>query len=156
MWEVTSMCRLLVDTNVLLDAVDPSRPDCAAARGVLDRCNGWGEFGMACALSLKNVYYITGRMYGEAKARELVRNLMDLLVIAPVDAEVCSMAFESNEPDFEDGIIRACAELNGADFIITRDAAAFANSKIRSVSATEYLQIAKAADEARDWRKELV
>lgn len=156
MWGVTSMCRLLVDTNILLDAVDPTRPDCAAARGVLDRCNGWGEFGMACSLSLKDVYYITSKIYGEDKARELVRSLMRLLVIAPVDAEVCNMALASNEPDFEDGIIRACAELNGADFIITRDAAAFANSKVRSVTATEYLQIAKAADEARDWRKELL
>lgn len=111
---------------------------------------------MACSLSLKDVYYITSKIYGEDKARELVRSLMRLLVIAPVDAEVCNMALASNEPDFEDGIIRACAELNGADFIITRDAAAFANSKVRSVTATEYLQIAKAADEARDWRKELL
>lgn len=48
----------------------------------------------------------------------------------------------SNEPVFEDGLIRACAELNGADFIITRGKDAFAKSKVRSVTAAEYLDLA--------------
>ena len=79
---------------------------------------------------------------------------MGLLVIAPVDAEVCDLALNSNEPDFEAGIIRACAELNDADFIITRDKAAFANSKVRSVDAAEYLQIARANDIGYPWDQE--
>lgn len=156
MWEVNSMCRLLVDTNILIDAWISEREGSDDACEVLNLCNGNGEFGMVCALSLKDVYYILSKHYGKDSALRAVRNLMSLLVIAPVDAEVCDMALNSNEPDFEDGIIRACAELNGADFIITRDAAAFANSKIRSVTATEYLRIAKEADEARDWWQELV
>lgn len=136
------MCRLLIDTNVLLDASMPLRPESADACEVLKLCNGNGEFGMACALSFKDVYYIIGKRYGEAEARNAVRNLMGLLAIAPVDAEVLDMAARSNEPDFEDGIVRAAAELNGADFIITRDKAAFAKSKVRAVSASEYLKIA--------------
>lgn len=136
------MCRLMIDTNVLLDTLDSQRPESQAAREVIDRCNGWGEFGMACALSLKDVYYISKKARNETWARSAVRKLMGLVAVAPVDGEVCDEALRSNEPDFEDGIIRACAELNGADFIITRDKDAFANSKTRSVTATEYLAIA--------------
>ena len=142
MWGATGMCRLLVDTNVMLDAVLSGRPGTYAAREVINLCNGNGEFGMACALSFKDVYYIAAKIHGESWARNAVRNLMGLLVIASVDAEVLDEAMRSNEPDFEDGIVRAAAELNGADFIITRDKAAFAKSKVRAVSASEYLEIA--------------
>jgi predicted nucleic acid-binding protein len=148
------MCHLLIDTNILLDAIDPSRPDSNSARELLDRCSGWGELGMACASSFTDTYYISRKLYGEARGRTIVRHLMSLLAIAPVDAEVCDMALNSDEPDFEDGVIRACAELNGADFIITRDRAAFAHSKIRSVTAAEYLEIARANDRGYPWRGE--
>lgn len=140
------MYRLLVDTNVLLDAITDDRPETESACEVLDRCSGWGEFGMACALSFKDVYYIASKAKGKQWAREAVRHLMGMLAIAPVDAEVCDEALRSDEPDFEDGLIRACAELNGADFIVTRDAAAFAHSRVRSVTAAEYLEIARSRD----------
>lgn len=145
------MCRLLIDTNILMDSLDPQRPGCAEARALIDRCSGWGEHGMVCAPSLKDVYYLTGRMYGERIARKIVRHLMRLLVVVPIDAEVCERALNSDEPDYEDGIIRACAELNDADFIITRDKAAFAHSRVRSISAAEYLEIARANDAGYPW-----
>lgn len=135
------MCRLLVDTNVLLDAVLSGRPDTDGAREVISLCNGNGEFGMACALSFMDVYYVAAKLRGELWARDAVSKLMGLLVVAPVDAEVLDEAIRSNEPDFEDGIVRACAELNEADFIITRDRSAFAKSRVRAVSASEYLEI---------------
>lgn len=136
------MCRLLVDTNIMLDALLNGRPGTDAAREVINLCNGNGELGMACALSFRDVYYVATKVNGELWARNAVRSLMGLLVVAPVDAEALDEAAHSNEPDFEDGIVRACAELNGADFIITRDKAAFARSKVRAISASEYLEIA--------------
>ena len=47
----------------------------------------------------------------------------------------------SDEPDFEDGIVRACAERWKADYIISRDEKAYANSHIKRVTAEEYLRI---------------
>ena len=88
-----------------------------------------------------DVYYVAAKLRGEPWARDAVSKLMGLLVVAPVDAEVLDEAIRSNEPDFEDGIVRACAELNEADFIITRDRSAFAKSRVRAVSASEYLEI---------------
>lgn len=76
--------RLLLDTNVLLDAVSPGRPQ---------------------------------------------------------SAEECLMSAASDEPDFEDGMIRACAELNDVDFILTRYAAAYRRSTVRSMTCAEYLEV---------------
>ena len=44
--------RLLLDTNILLDAVSPGRPQSAEAREVLRRCNGFGELGLVTPTSL--------------------------------------------------------------------------------------------------------
>ena len=133
--------RLLFDTNVLLDAVCRERPQSAEACEVLRRCNGGGDLGLVAAGSLKDAYYVLQRQYGEAQARRSVEWLRELLVIAPMGAEECELSLNSNEPDFEDGLVRACAELNDVDFILTRDAGAFRASRVRSMTCPEYLEI---------------
>ena len=143
------MHRLLFDTNVLIDAVCPERPEQKETHRLLARCNGDGDMGMACALSLKDVYYVMQKRFDEPCARRAVEWLTNLLVIAPVSAEECLCSLASNEPDFEDGLIRACAELNDVDFIVSRDRDAFAGSSIRRVSSREYLTKVVQRDESR-------
>ena len=136
--------RLLLDTNVLLDALIAERPQSAEACRVLEICNGGGDLGLACSLSLKDVYYVLEHHFGRELARSSVESLGDLLAVVPVGAEEYDCALRDDEPDFEDGLVRAAAELNGVDFILTRDVKAFAHCKIRSVTCAEYLEIVHA------------
>ena len=133
------MYRILLDTNILLDSIISNRPQHDEALALLKWCNGSGDHGFAAATSFNDAYYILCRAYSEAIAREALENLLGLVAVAPVSAEECDRSLRSNEPDFEDGLIRACAELNGADFIVTRDRDAFAGGKVRSVTAKEFL-----------------
>ncbi len=135
------MHRLLLDTNILLDCVDPRRAFHGDALRLLAQCNGGGDMGLASSHSLKDVYYVMSKLYGEPSAREAVRALADLVVVGPVGVEETLMALDSNEPDFEDGLVRAFAELNEADFIVSRDQEAFRKSRVRKVSAAEYLDV---------------
>lgn len=140
------MYKLLIDTNILLDALMPGRPFRTEALEVIKRCSGFesdGDLGLVSPMSLKDSYYILRREYDEPRARQAIACLMGMLPIAPISGEECDLAVTSNEPDFEDGLMRAIAELNDIDFIITRDAKAFTRSKVRSVSAAEYLEIAQ-------------
>lgn len=139
--------RLFLDTNILLDAVCKERPECQEARRVLQRCNGGGDMAFAASVSFKDVYYVLTKRYGRNAALGALKYLMDLVIIAPISAEDCEMSYRSDEPDFEDGLVRACAELNDADFILTRDADAYKYSSVRSVTCSEYLHIAEARDE---------
>ena len=132
--------RLLFDTNVLLDAMVAGRPQSKEAWAVLDRCNGGRDMGLATCGSLKDVYYILSRGGKKAEARETVEKLRELLVIAPLGAEECELSLGCGEPDFEDGLVRACAELNDVDVILTRDADAFKRSKVRAMTCAEYLE----------------
>ena len=145
----TIMHRLLFDTTILLDAVTPSRPEQRETHRLLARCNGDGDMGIACGLSLKDVYYVMRKRFDEPTARKAVEWLTKLLVIGPISAEECLDALGSNETDFEDGLIRSCAELNDCDFIISRDKDAFAGSTVRCVTAREYLTRVVQQDEKR-------
>lgn len=133
--------RLLFDTNVLLDAMVAGRPQSNEAWAVLERCNGGGDLGIVTCASLKDAYYVLSRGGREREARRTVELLRELLVVAPLGVEECELALADGEPDFEDGLIRACAELNGVDFILTRDGGAFRGSRVRAVSCAEYLEI---------------
>ena len=134
------MYRLLLDTNILLDAIIPNRPQHEEALQLLKWCNGSGDFGCAAATSFNDAYYVLCRAYDEATARAAVEKLMGLVAVAPVSAEECNRSLRGNEPDFEDGLVRACAELNDADFIISRDKAAFGGGKVKCVTAKAFLE----------------
>lgn len=136
------MSRLFLDTNILLDCVDPRRDGHADARALISRCNVGGDMAIASAHSFNDVYYIMSKVYGEPSAREAAQLLTELVVVGPIGPEETLLALDSNEPDFEDGLVRACAELNDADFIISRDAKAFEKAKLRKLTAAEYLAIA--------------
>lgn len=56
------------------------------------------------------------------------------------------MAYMDGETDFEDGLIRAIAELEDVNYIITRDSCAYATSRVPCASAAEYLEIAEKED----------
>lgn len=135
------MSRLLLDTNVIIDCAIKGRPQHAEAQRVLGLCNYGGDMGLVSPMSLSDAYHVLHKQHGKAVAHKLIAQLMELLVIAPVSAEHCSLAISTNEPDFEDALIRAIAELEDVDFIITRDKAAFKKTKVRSVTAAEYLEI---------------
>ncbi|MGI6221280.1 MAG: type II toxin-antitoxin system VapC family toxin [Coriobacteriales bacterium] len=137
------MHRLMLDTNILLDCVDSRRAAHDDALRLIARCNGGGDMGIASSHSLNDVYYIMKKLYGEPSARKAVDVLTDLVVIGPISAEETLLALGSNEPDFEDGLVRACAELNDVDFIISRDEKAFGKATIRRLTSAEYLEIAE-------------
>ena len=54
--------------------------------------------------------------------------------------ETLETALASNEPDFEDGMIRAAAEQASANFILSRDAKAFANSTVPRIEPIYFVE----------------
>lgn len=130
--------RIILDTNILLDSVLPSRPSHKSAHLIIEAGQFQKDSIFACSLSLKDVYYLLCRQVDEPTARRFIKDLLSSLTILNVDEEVLNDAITSNEPDFEDGIIRACAENNDIDFIITRDTDAYQKSKVRSIPSDDF------------------
>lgn len=133
--------KLLLDTNVLIDYTVAKRPEHVYANEIMQRIANDSIHGYATAGSLKDFYYICRKPLGEHNCRLLIRQFLVLLTILPVGPEECRTSAYSDEPDFEDGLIRAVAEKHGMDFIITRDSAAFSRSTVKSMTARQYIEI---------------
>ena len=130
---------VLVDTSILIDAAVPGRPQHDAAIMLENEVAHCECTAFIAATSLKDAYFLIKSASDAAFAREYIQCLMRLYKLAPVDALVCQEAAASDEPDFEDGIIRACAEGLNANYIISRDEAAFRASPTKRLSAQEYI-----------------
>lgn len=133
--------RLLLDTNILLDYIVPDRPHSSAAATLVHMAGAESLTIFVTPSSLKDMYCIARKYIDEQTARQYIELFLDLFAILSVGQETCELAAQSDEPDFEDGLIRAVAENNSIDFIITRDRAAFQRSTVRSMSSDDYVHL---------------
>jgi predicted nucleic acid-binding protein len=122
------MRKVLLDTNVLLDFFEASRPEHRTAVALMTALLEHGTEICVVATSLKDIYYILTRHADETTARRCVSTLIQTTTVLAVDALICQDAAVDVEPDFEDGIILACAGRADVDVIVTRDQAAFAQA----------------------------
>lgn len=129
--------RILADTNILLDIMLRHRPGSEVAASLLHGSIR-GDIDVAvCAGSLKDAYYITRKDLSEAIRRRWNDVFLEAFTVLPVNRSVCSAANHSDEPDFEDGIIRQCAEDWEADVILSRDRTAFGTSPVPRIDIDE-------------------
>lgn len=136
--------RVLLDTNVLLDYLDARREEHATARRLVHAILAADGAPVAPVSSYKDVYYILRRSLGsEQDARGMLRGLIECVPISPVDlrAEDLAPAIASDEPDFEDALVRRLAERERVVAIATRDKAAFHASFVPVFSPTELLAL---------------
>ena len=137
------MHRVMIDTNVLIDLVSSSRPAHGAAVGAVRELLAADDFeGCVLVSSLKDVYFVYCRHYGdEPTARAAIRELRRMFVPINLTAAVVDDALDSDEPDFEDGVLRSAAELSGCDYLLTRDAPGFLAAPCEKVDAAGLLEV---------------
>lgn len=136
------MHRVMVDTNVLIDLVSSSRPAHGRTVAAVVALLGSGDFeGCVLSSALKDVYYVYCRHYGdEPSARRAIRELRRMFALFNLTPSIVDAALDSDEPDFEDGLVRAAAELTDCDFLLTRDAPGFLSAGFEKVDADGLLE----------------
>lgn len=134
---------LLIDTNVLIDFCDKDRPchddavqlvHAAAKRGDVDL--------VVLVSSLKDLYYILCRRLQDERLARQATEVASRSVFTVTDllASYAPLALLSNEPDFEDGLVRAAAEELGAEAIVSRDERAFVQSRVPRLDARQAIE----------------
>ena len=136
--------RIFCDTNFLLDLFDVQRKRHYDAVAMLWYCSDNAQTVqlLASISSFKDAYYILSRLYQDKDlARSSVESVMGR-VIQPVDilSSYGAEALGSDEPDFEDGLIRVCAEHENATVLITSDKKAFKGCAIPALTADAFLE----------------
>lgn len=137
------MSKYFFDTNILLDLVIPARPQHAFAaelfREISVRSDGRV---LLLSSSLKDVYYIFNRHYGdEQTARKVISQMRASFEVSELTLRVVDDALRSDEPDYEDALVRAAAEIIGCNYIVSRDEKAFRASCCQRVDAQQALAL---------------
>ena len=134
------MKSLLFDANALLYWVYPSSPFHDDVSNLLHEAFEQDVSCYALSSSLNEIYYALHSHYmSEAEARASIRDIAETFDLVDLTGLQVFAALDSDEPDYEDGLIRSAAEALQVDAIISYDKKAFRRSFIPKMTAQEAL-----------------
>lgn len=132
--------RILVDVNVLVDAIEDRNPFNIAAQQIVLYVEQHLSESFITADSLTNLYYVIHHLSkSKVKTRQIIGTTIELFHILDVNETDCQLALTSNCPDFEDAILIETARRHRIDYIITRNTKDFANSPVPALTPAEFL-----------------
>ena len=133
--------KILVDSNIALDAVLKRQPFCGSASIIIGLSEGSvGLFLSASAIT--DIYYIVRKATGSKEtAITLLKNLLETVDVAAVSGNEIRQAIMLDWPDFEDAVQYAAGESIAVDYIVTRNKADFSSAGLPIVSPDELLAL---------------
>ena len=131
---------VMLDNNVLIDALASRKPFDADARSVL-RASALGKCSCCfTANSATDIYYVLQKIKGKETAKGTIAQLLRLLPAVSVSGTDCIKALELPIDDFEDSLLAVCAVKIDAECIVSRDKEFLkTNSPVRVISPSELL-----------------
>ena len=129
--------RLLLDTNVLLDAL-LGRSGAKASGEIIASCPGV-HTGFIAWHGLATIFYLASKAKSAAFAQGCVKSLLSWAHVADTGHADALRAIGYPMFDFEDALQAAAAEASGAVFIITRNGKDFANSPVPALTPEDFL-----------------
>ena len=128
----------LFDTNALIYLVYSGSPFHDEVSEFLKNCLKRDGRIYILTSSLNEIYYVLHSNYvSEEKARRSLDYIVEIFDLIDLVAMLVIQAIESDEPDYEDALVRAAAEAIQVDAIISYDKKAFKNSPILKKTAAQ-------------------
>jgi predicted nucleic acid-binding protein len=134
------MMRVLLDNNVILDALLQRPPWHKEADAILQAAASGQVTCVTTTLSLATIFYVGRRTVGTAAARAVVRQYLAAFDVLPIDKQTLLNADALHGSDLEDNILIAAADAAAVDAIVTRNTADFANTAIPVWDPTDLLK----------------
>ncbi len=112
---------ILLDTNIIMDALQERQPFDADAKEILRRGQSGEIKCLITANTTTDIFYLYSRAHNNETAKKALRFLLTNYSVVSVTQEDCLEALVLPIDDFEDALVVICAQKAGADFIVTRD-----------------------------------
>lgn len=122
--------RVIFDTNVVLDVLLDREPFSGDAAHLFVITEREELDAFLCATTITTIHYLASKALGSDQARILVKKLLSLFEIAPVNRAVLESAEELGFTDFEDAVLHEAARHVGVRAIVTRDSKGFAQAAL--------------------------
>jgi predicted nucleic acid-binding protein len=122
--------KVLIDTNVILDVWLARQPFLPASARILSAAEKKKISGVICPTTVTTLHYLVKKHRGEAKARELLKDLLKICSVGTFRRPEIDDALESKIKDFEDAVIEAVALRTSSEVIATRNTVDFKGSRV--------------------------
>jgi len=135
--------KVLLDTNVLLDAIVNREPFYLDAQNVIDLILDNKLEGYITANSVTDIFYIAKKHLSQSDLRNTMRSLFAIFSIVDVLGTDCRKALDFPLDDYEDALLVVCSSKTAIDYIITRDEEFLQKAKlsIPVISPVDFLQM---------------
>ncbi len=132
---------VLFDTNVILDILQKREPFFADSYKALRKSLEADADCLISATAATDIFYVLRKaLQSSENAKEHIEQLSQLVTFADVQGMDIHTALMRSMPDFEDAVVDAVAERNGARYIITRNIKDFAGSAVQAITPTDFLK----------------
>lgn len=133
------MHKLFIDTNIIIDWVCRRSPFDKASAILFSLIENEELKACTDTLVLATCYYLFSKSANPKRAREIISQVRNLFYLNKVDDKIFDKALKSSFRDFEDAVHYYAAIDAKVDFIITRNQKDYKISRIKPLSAEEYL-----------------
>ncbi|MCG5061053.1 MAG: PIN domain-containing protein [Limnoraphis sp. WC205] len=131
--------RVLIDTNIFLDAFLDRKPFSDDARTLFEMIESGEVQGYVSATTVTDIFYISKKAKGTLIAKQAIIRILTTLEVCAVNRKILEAAIASNSDDFEDAVQLACAVSEGLDAIVTQNMQGFLDASIDILTAGELL-----------------
>ena len=133
--------RVLIDTNVIMDALVGREPFFEKSQYVINLCGDRIILGYLAAHTITNLFYILRKYFPNDKCRDMLLDLFAVFQVEQIDTEKPINALNNRDfKDFEDCLQVECGYSSQVDYIVTRDVKDFTNSDIPCITPDELWQ----------------
>ena len=140
--------RALIDTCIVLDALQSREPFCAAAQEIFLAVANKRFDGFLTAKSITDIYYLTHRMtHSDQETRRILTTLFTLFELLDTTGMDCRRALSSEVSDYEDAVMVESAVRMGADCIVTRNLKDYEKAPVTVYSPEDFLQLLTPTEE---------
>jgi predicted nucleic acid-binding protein len=112
---------IVLDTNVIMDALQERQPFDVEAKEILLRSQGGEITCYFTANAVTDIFYLYSKARDLKSARQVMHFLFATYKIVSVTHEDCIKAMSIPIEDFEDALVSVCAKKVEADYIVSRD-----------------------------------
>jgi predicted nucleic acid-binding protein len=132
--------KILIDTNVILDALMNRAPWAKAAQGVMLAIAEEKAVGCITASTFTDIYYLLRKHLNDReRTKRTLRGLLSVISVLDVNGKDCEEAFELPMPDYEDALLAHCAKRHMIDKIITRNVKHFDGSPVKVIRPEDFV-----------------
>ena len=134
--------KLLIDTNIVLDALMNRAPWAKAAQDIILAVAEEKAEGCITASSFTDVHYLLRKhLKDKEKTKQALLGLLTLVNVLDVTGSDCEKAFDLPMSDYEDALLAYCGKRHKVDCIITRNEKHYVGSPVKASEPEEILKI---------------